>query len=94
MKLFYLTLLLISLSIPHFTFGEKMSDLIWNNGLYYKKGSITPFDGTITGDINGSFINGKKHGKWTRYYNNGKLFSLSKISMIPIKFLHVLRTPS
>ena len=39
-----------------------MSDLIWNNWLYYKKGSKTPFDGIATGEINGSFINGKKDG--------------------------------
>ena len=77
MKLFYLALSLIFFFIPFSILGETMSDLIWNNGLYYKKGSKTPFDGIVTGEINGSFINGKKHGKWTRYYNNGRMFSIS-----------------
>ena len=62
MKLFYLALSLIFFFIPFSILGETMSDLIWNNGLYYKKGSKTPFDGIVTGEINGSFINGKKHG--------------------------------
>ena len=77
MKLFYLALSLIFFFIPFSILGETMSDLIWNNGLYYKKGSIIPFDGIVAGEINGSFINGKKHGKWTRYYNNGRMFSIS-----------------
>ena len=77
MKSFYLTLSLIFVFIPFSILGETMSDLIWNNGLYYKKGSKNPFDGIVTGEINGSFNNGKKHGKWTRYYNNGKVFSIS-----------------
>ena len=77
MKSFYLTLSLIFLSIPYSILAETMSDLIWNNGLYYKKGSKTPFDGVIKGGIHGFFIKGKKHGKWTRYYDNGKLFSIT-----------------
>tara|TARA_B100000963_G_scaffold320406_1_gene302937 strand:+ start:183 stop:746 length:564 start_codon:yes stop_codon:yes gene_type:complete len=81
MKSFYLTLLLIFFSIPCSILGETMSDLIWNNGLYYKKDSKIPFDGIITGEINGSFSNGKKHGKWTRFYNNGGLFSISNYNL-------------
>ena len=77
MKLFYLILALIFFSMPVSILAETMSDLIWNNGLYYKKGTKNPFNGKITGKIRGSFIKGKKHGKWTRYYNNGKLFSIS-----------------
>ena len=77
MKLFYLALSLIFFFIPFSILGETMSDLIWNNGLYYKKGSKNPFDGIVKGEINGSFNNGKKHGKWTRYYNNGRVFSIS-----------------
>ena len=69
MKLFYLALSLIFFFIPFSILGETMRDLIWNNGLYYKKGSKNPFDGIVTGEINGSFKNGKRHGKWTRYYN-------------------------
>ena len=62
MKSFYLVLSLIFFFIPFSILGETMSDLIWNNWLYYKKGSKTPFDGIATGEINGSFINGKKDG--------------------------------
>ena len=77
MKPLYLALSLIFSFIPFSILGESMSDLIWNNGLYYKKGSKTPFDGIVAGEINGCFKNGKKHGKWTRYYKNGKVFSIS-----------------
>ncbi len=77
MKLFYLTLSFMFLSIPCSILAETMSDLTWNNGFYFKKGSKTPFNGIITGEIHGSFVNGKKHGKWMRYYNNGNLFSIS-----------------
>ena len=49
MKLFYLALSLIFFFIPFSILGETMSDLIWNNGLYYKKGSKNPFDGIVTG---------------------------------------------
>ena len=59
MKLFYLALSLIFFFIPFSILGETISDLIWNNGLYYKKGSKNPFDGIVTGEINGSFKNGQ-----------------------------------
>ena len=49
MKLFYLALSLKFFFIPFSILGETMSDLIWNNGLYYKKGSKTPFDGIVSG---------------------------------------------
>ena len=71
MRLFYLTLSLIFFILPFSILSETMSDLIWNKGLYYKKGSKIPFDGVITGEINGSFINGKKHGKFQEFYENG-----------------------
>ena len=75
MRSFYLTLSLIFFFIPFSILGETMSDLIWNNGLYYKKGSKTPFDGIVTGEINGSFINGKKNLKiaYTRMFLAPKL---------------------
>ena len=51
-------------------------DLVKRNGLYYKKFSDTPFTGKIDSLIaNGSFIGGKKHGIWVRYYQNGNLAS-------------------
>lgn len=53
-----------------------MSDLIWKDGIYYKKFSDLPFNGKIDGDIKGLFKNGKKEGTWVRYYKNGQLFSV------------------
>ena len=79
MKLFYLALSLIFFFIPFSILGETMSDLIWNNGLYYKKGSKTPFDGIVTWEINGSFKNGKKHRfGWPKNYKiNGPFWTNS-----------------
>ena len=45
MKPLYLAVSLIFFFIPFSILGETMSDLIWNNGVYYKKGSKTPFNG-------------------------------------------------
>ena len=54
-----------------------MEDLIWKNGIYYKKSAKSPFTGKINGNIKGLITNGKKEGTWVRYYSNGQLFLLS-----------------
>ena len=43
------------------------------NGLYYKKHTDVPFTGKIAGKKQGSFRNGKKHGPWVSYWDNGQL---------------------
>ena len=61
--------------------SETMGDLIWRDGIYYKKFSDIPFSGKVNGDIKGLFKNGKKEGTWVRYYKNGQLFSVSNYNM-------------
>jgi antitoxin component YwqK of YwqJK toxin-antitoxin module len=48
-------------------------DLVEQNGVYFKKFTEVPFTGKTTGKTQGSFRNGKKHGPWVSYHDNGKL---------------------
>ena len=66
-------------SLP--SWSEMLNDLVYHNGLFYKKisddpfiVSDIPFSGEITGKSNGSFVNGQQEGYWVYYYNNGNLF--------------------
>ena len=43
------------------------------NGLYYKKFSVFPFSGKVTGLQKGLIKNGKMEGVWVRYHPNGQL---------------------
>ena len=74
MKKLTLTLLtcLFILS-PNVVLGETWGDLVKTDGLYYKKFTDVPFSGTVTGKQQGSFRNGKRHGPWVGYWNNGQL---------------------
>ena len=58
---------------PNMVMSETMKDLVERNGLHYKKFSDVPFSGKITGRTRGSFKNGKKHGLWVYYHDNGRL---------------------
>ena len=51
-----------------------MDDLVVTSGLYYKKFTDVPFTGKTTGEIQGSFKNGKLDGPWVRYYENGQIW--------------------
>ena len=50
-----------------------MDDLVEREGLHYKKFSVVPFTGKTTGNVQGTFRNGKKHGPWVSYWDNGQL---------------------
>ena len=50
-------------------------DLVYRDGIYYKKFSDVPFTGTFTGLIQCSIKNGKMEGSWVSYYENGQLES-------------------
>ena len=50
-----------------------MDDLVYRDGLYYKKFTVVPFTGKITGEWQGAFRNGKREGPWVEYHNNGQL---------------------
>ena len=70
------SMVLLTLLFPALAFGETMDDLVMRDGLYYPKFSEVPFTGVTTGKIQGSFTqgsfrNGKKHGSWVGYYDNG-----------------------
>ncbi len=54
---------------------KTMNDLVITNGLYYRKFTEVPFTGNTTGKTQGSFRNGKKHGPWVSYHDNGQLRS-------------------
>jgi antitoxin component YwqK of YwqJK toxin-antitoxin module len=41
------------------------------DGLHYQKFTDVPFTGRVTGKTQGSFRNGKKHGPWVKYHDNG-----------------------
>ncbi len=60
---------------PNVVMGETLDDLVKRNGLYFKKFSDTPFTGKTSGQIQGSFKNGKKVGAWVSYWFNGQLIS-------------------
>jgi len=69
------SVVLLVLLFPALAFGETMDDLVEREGLHYKKFTDVPFTGKTTGKIQGSFRNGKKHGPWVSYHENGQLWS-------------------
>lgn len=58
---------------PNVVLSETLKDLVKLGGLYYKPFTEVPFTGKITGRTRGSLKNGKKHGPWIYYHDNGKL---------------------
>ena len=75
MNRFLAPILLLTLLFPAFAFGETMNDLVKREGIHYKKFSLVPFTGKITGNAQGTFRNGKKHGPYVQYHNNGQLWT-------------------
>ncbi len=67
--------------------SETWDELVDRDGIYYKKFSDEPFTGKVKGKYtikiddsysisfyrDGSLKNGKKHGSWISYYDNGNL---------------------
>ena len=66
-----LILLLSLLSSP--SWSVTFDDLVYRNGLIYKKFSDVPFTGKITGKEQGSFKDGMRNGEWVTYWDNGQL---------------------
>ena len=67
-----LAMLFVSLlSSP--SWSETPSDLVFRDGLYFKKFTDVPFTGKLTGNPQGSFKNGQRDGAWVHYYENGQL---------------------
>jgi len=64
----FLSLLSSSCSVPD-------DDLVYRDGLYYKKFSEIPFSGKVTGLRNGLMKNGKEDGEWVINHENGQLLT-------------------
>ena len=64
------------LLFPSLALGEtvKWDDLVEREGLVYKKFTDVPFSGKTTGNTQGTFRNGKKHGPWVAYHKNGRIY--------------------
>ncbi|MEC7490372.1 MAG: hypothetical protein VYA17_12380 [Pseudomonadota bacterium] len=75
MKHILAPILLLTLLFPSLAFGETMEDLVIRDGLFYKKFSDVPFTGKVTGEEQGKFRKGKKHGPWVEYWSSGQLRS-------------------
>jgi antitoxin component YwqK of YwqJK toxin-antitoxin module len=84
MKRILAPILLLTLLFPSLAFGETMDDLVFRDGIHYKKFSEVPFTGKITPNpkgmvtpwsySQGSFKNGKREGPWVVYYENGQIW--------------------
>ena len=45
-----------------------MADLMQKDGIFYVRGTNTPFSGFVEGNESGNFENGIRTGKWTTYF--------------------------
>ena len=72
MKTLITILFLSLLSSP--SWSEDMLGLHYRDGLYYEPFSDVPFTGDIASDgwSKGTINNGKKHGTWISYWENGQ----------------------
>ena len=68
-------ILLLVLLFPSLALGKTMNDLVKRDGLYYRKYTKdypnVPFSGTVTGQHQGTFKDGKQHGPWVCYHEIG-----------------------
>ena len=71
----HLISIIVALLVSGPAWGEtvKFEDLIVRDGIHYKKFTDVPFSGKTTGNTQGTFRHGKKHGPWVEYYENGQL---------------------
>ena len=70
----FISILFITLlSSPSWSDTLSVNELVWRDGLLYKKFSNEPFTGDIRGKSNGTIKDGKRIGPWEDYHNNGQL---------------------
>ncbi len=48
-------------------------DVVVKEGIYYNKFTDVPITGSVEGDLQGAFNDGKQEGRWNFYYENGKV---------------------
>jgi antitoxin component YwqK of YwqJK toxin-antitoxin module len=71
-----LSLLLLSvLSLPSVVLGVDFDELVYRDGLFYKKFTTVPFTGQTSGLKQDTFKNGNREGPSVWYYENGQLAS-------------------
>jgi len=75
MKRILAPILLLTLLFPSLAYGVTYWSLVKRDGLYYKKFAEVPFTEKTTGKYQGTFKNGKEHGPWVGYHDNGQLRS-------------------
>ena len=68
--IFYISIFSLTSS---FVLGNSMDDLVWRDGIAYKKFTNIPYSGEVTGEHQGHFKNGKKEGLFLWYWDNGQL---------------------
>lgn len=55
-------------------FALSIDELVYNDGLYYKKSAVVPFTGELDeGWARGTIKNGKRDGLWVGYWDNGRV---------------------
>ena len=59
----------------------KPTNLVYRNGIYYKKFTYKPYSGSVRGTdelgylLKGAYKDGKEEGVWEFYYDNGQIYS-------------------
>jgi len=68
-------ILLVVFLFPSLALGEtvKWDDLVYRDGLHYKKFTEVPFTGKVTGKKQGKIRNGKRDGPWVSYNEDGTI---------------------
>ena len=74
-KIKFIYFLVLVTLISNTATGEPISffDLVKKNNLFYEKSSDLPFSGQVKGIQNGRLVNGRIHGLWITYLDNGNL---------------------
>ena len=76
-KIFLLIILFNIFSISYSSKSVYETQLIEKRGIVYYKNETTPFTGRVIFKKDRSYyLNGKPHGKWLIFYNNGNLKSI------------------
>jgi antitoxin component YwqK of YwqJK toxin-antitoxin module len=74
MKRILAPIVLLTFLFPSLAYGVTWDELVVRDGLYYEKFSDVPFTGKITGKTQGTFRNGKEHGPFITFWDNGQLW--------------------
>ena len=76
LRIILVTVLFSVISVISFAETVSIDDLAMTNGVYYKKFTMVPFTGEVSGIENGKIEKGKQVGRWVEYYPSGQLRSI------------------